>query len=178
MTVKTTIRVWDPFIRAFHWGLVAAVAVAWLCADEWDDLHVISGYVVAGALAARLIWGFVGSHYARFEQFLPTPATILVHLRGMMAGRERRFLGHNPAARAMIVALLVALAGIAVTGWLLENDAGDTVEDLHEVLANGLLLLIALHVAGVILASVQHRETLTRAMITGDKRAPADGDIA
>ena len=178
MTDETTIRVWDPFIRVFHWGLVAAVAVAWLSADEWDDLHVISGYVVAGALAARLIWGFVGSHYARFAQFLPTPATILVHLRGMLAGRERRFLGHNPAASAMIVALLVTLAGITFTGWLLENDAGDTVEDLHEILANGLLVLIALHVIGVILASVRHRENLTRAMLTGDKRAPEEGDIA
>ena len=178
MTIKTMIRVWDPFIRAFHWGLVAAVAVAWLSADEWDDLHVISGYVMAGAVAARLIWGFVGSHYARFAQFLPTPATILVHLRGTMTGRERRFLGHNPAAATMIVALLGTLVGIAVTGWLLENDAGDTVEDLHELLTNGLLFLIALHVAGVILASVQHRENLTRAMITGDKRAPEDGDIA
>lgn len=177
MTEKTMIRVWDPFIRVFHWGLVAAVALAWLSADEWDDLHVISGYVVAGALAARVIWGFGGNRYARFAQFLPTPATFLSHLRGMLAGRERRFLGHNPAAAVMIVTLLATLAGIAFTGWMLESDAGDTVEDLHEVLANGLLFLIALHVVGVILASVRHHENLTRSMITGDKRAPEDGDI-
>ena len=172
-----TVRVWDPVIRIFHWSLVAGVAVAWLTADEWDDLHAVAGYVVAGLLAVRLIWGLLGSHYARFTQFLCRPSTVIAYLRDMTAGRERRYLGHNPAATAMIVALLATLAGIAVTGWMLENDAGDTVEELHEVLANGLLVLIALHVVGVILASVRHRENLTRAMVTGDKRAPEDGDV-
>ena len=202
-----TVRVWDPVIRIFHWGLVAGVAVAWLTADEWDDLHAVAGYVVAGLLAVRLIWGLVGSHYARFTQFLCRPSTVIGYIRDMTSGRERRYIGHNPAAAAMIVALLLTLAGTAFTGWLLENplrmaalpempqivapafadDDGygeygeggeEIVEDLHELLANGLLFLIALHVGGVILASVRHRENLTRAMVTGDKRAPEDGDVA
>jgi len=178
MTEKTMVRVWDPLVRIFHWGLVAGVAVAWLTADEWDDLHVISGYVIAGLLAARLVWGLIGGHYARFTQFLRRPSTVIGHLRDMTAGRERRYLGHNPAAAVMIVALLATLAGLALTGLMLENDAGDAVEEVNEVLANGLLVLIALHVGGVILASVQHHENLTRSMLTGDKRAPEDGDIA
>jgi len=204
---EQTVRVWDPVIRVFHWGLVAAVAVAWLTADEWDDLHAISGYVVAGLLAVRLIWGLVGSRYARFTQFACRPSSVIAYLRDMAARRERRYLGHNPAGAAMIVALLLALAGVAFTGWLLDDpqriaslpempqivasafaddaehgqeEAGDAgiVGDLHEVLANFLLILIALHVGGVILASLRHRENLARAMVTGDKRAPAEGDVA
>lgn len=200
-------RVWDPLIRVFHWGLVVAVAVAWLSAEEWDDLHAIAGYVVAGLLAARLIWGLVGSRYARFTQFLRGPSSVIAYLRDMGRGRERRYLGHNPAGAAMILALLLTLAGTAFTGWLLEDplriaalpelpqivaptfadDDGygeygeggnEMVEELHEVLANGLLILIALHVGGVVLASVRHRENLARAMITGDKRAPDASDIA
>ena len=203
---QAIVRVWDPLIRVFHWGLVVAVAVAWLSAEEWDDLHAIAGYVVAALLAARLIWGLMGSRYARFTQFLRGPSAVIAYLRDMGRGRERRYLGHNPAGAAMILALLLTLAGTAFTGWLLEDplriaalpelpqvvapafadddgygeygEAGnEIVEELHEVLANGLLILIALHVGGVVLASVRHRENLARAMITGDKRAPDAGDI-
>lgn len=200
-------RIWDPFVRIFHWSLVVAVAVAWLSAEQWDDLHNIAGYVVAGLLAARLIWGAVGTRHARFGQFLRAPSTVLAYLRDMAAGRERRYLGHNPAGAAMILALVLTLAGTALTGWLLENpvrlaqvpdmpqviapahadegangdedeDEGpEIVEDLHEVLANLTLALIALHIAGVLLASWRHRENLARAMVTGDKRAPEPGDV-
>lgn len=198
------IRIWDPLVRVFHWGLVAAVAVAWFSGDDWEDVHVIAGYVVAGLVAVRLVWGLVGSRYARFSQFLRAPATVLGYLRDSAAGRERRYLGHNPAGAVMIVALLVTLAGTAFTGWLLENPqrlaalpempqivapafAGDggggnggeagIIGDLHEVLASLTLWLIALHVGGVILASWRHRENLARAMVTGDKRAPGPGDV-
>ena len=172
-----TVRVWDPVIRIFHWSLVAGVAVAWLTADEWDDLHAIAGYVVAGLLAVRLIWGFIGGRHARFTQFVYAPASVSAYLRDVVAGRERRYIGHNPAGGVMILVLLATLAGTAWTGWLLENDAGDFVEDLHEVLANFGLLLIALHLGGVVLASLRHRENLARAMVTGDKRAPEAGDV-
>jgi len=200
------VRVWDPVIRIFHWGLVATVAVAWLTAEEWDDLHAISGYVVAALLAVRLIWGLVGSRYARFTQFLCRPSAVIAYLRDMTGRHERRYIGHNPAGAAMILALLLTLAGTVWTGWLLEDPqrlaalpdlpqvvapafadgdefgaygegSEEIVEELHEVLANGLLVLIALHVGGVIVASVRHRENLVRAMVTGKKRAAGPGDL-
>ncbi len=202
------VRVWDPFVRIFHWSLVVAVAVAWLTGDEWDDPHVIAGYVVAGLVALRLGWGLVGGRYARFAQFLHGPSALLAYLRDTVAGRERRYLGHNPLGALMIVALLITLAGSCISGWLVENRARlaalpslpqmaaparadddgkdekpgegreEVVEEVHEVLANGLLVLIGLHVVGVILSSVRHDENLARAMVTGDKRAPGPGDIA
>ncbi|WP_461473266.1 cytochrome b/b6 domain-containing protein [Pararhodobacter sp.] len=207
------IRVWDPLVRVFHWGLVAAFAMAYLTAEELDSVHEIAGYAVAGLVAFRLVWGLVGSRYARFAQFLKGPGATLAYLGDMTRGRERRYLGHNPAGAAMIVALMVTLSGTAFTGWLLEDEtrlamlpAGpaivpaivapawadddrygrrdyrergdDAVEELHEVLANLTLLLVALHVGGVALASVRHRENLVRAMITGQKRAPGPDDIA
>lgn len=200
------VRVWDPVVRVFHWSLVAAVAVAWLTGDEWDDLHVIAGYTVAGLVALRLVWGLIGGRYARFSQFVKRPSEVLAYLRDMTRGRERRYLGHNPAAAAMIVALLVTVSGTAFTGWLLDDparlaqlpavpqiaapawaddDGGhhrsgageEILEDLHELLANGLLILIALHVGGVMVTSLRHHENLVRAMLTGDKRAPAPGDV-
>ncbi|MDK3072958.1 cytochrome b/b6 domain-containing protein [Sedimentitalea sp. JM2-8] len=203
-----TVRVWDPLIRIFHWSLVVAFILAWLTADEWQTTHEVAGYTVAGLVAFRLVWGFAGSRYARFAQFLKGPGTTLGYIGDMMRGRERRHLGHNPAGAAMVVALLVTLSGTAVTGWLMEDetrvamlpempaivapawadDDGDAqgqrggeegaLEEVHETLANLMLLLVALHVGGVVLASFRHHENLARAMVTGDKRARGPDDIA
>jgi len=117
----TRIRVWDPLIRVFHWGLVAAFAIAYLSAEELDTVHEVAGYVVAGLIAFRLIWGLVGSHYARFTEFLRGPSATLGYTLDMVRGRERRYLGHNPVGAVMIVVLLAALSGTAYTGWLLEE---------------------------------------------------------
>ncbi len=206
-----TVRVWDPVVRIFHWSLVAAYAVAWLSTEAFDSLHEASGYAIGGLVALRLIWGVIGSRYARFSQFVRGPAATLAYLRDLLHGRERRYLGHNPAGAAMILALLATLAGTIFTGWLLQapervamlpsppaivapawaddddherrdgggrGEAGGVVKELHEVLANLTLLLVALHVGGVALASLRHRENLVRAMVTGEKRAPGPGDIA
>lgn len=201
------VRVWDPLLRVFHWGLVAAFAVAWLSADEVQPVHELAGYAIAGLIAFRLIWGFVGGRFARFAQFLRGPAVTLAYLGDMMRGRERRHIGHNPAGAVMVVALLLTLAGTALTGWLLEEPArlsllpelpqavspafadgmeGDrregqgmeALEDVHEALATFALVLVALHVGGVLLASFRHRENLARAMVTGTKHAPGPDDIA
>ncbi|MCV2890398.1 cytochrome b/b6 domain-containing protein [Ruegeria aquimaris] len=207
-TVPTgTVRVWDPLLRIFHWGLVAAFTVAWLTADEWQTTHEVAGYTVAGLVAFRLVWGLVGSRHARFARFVRGPRKTLAYISDMMRGRERRYLGHNPAGAAMVVALLVTLSGTSFTGWLMEDetrvamlpampsivapawadddedaqgqrgDSEDALEEVHETLANLTLLLVALHVAGVVLASFRHHENLPRAMVTGNKRAPGSGDI-
>jgi len=192
-----TLMVWDPLVRSFHWGLVAAFAMAWLAADEVQPLHEAAGYAVAALLALRLIWGFVGSRHARFTQFVRGPAATLAYLGDMLHGRERRHLGHNPAGAAMIVALMVTLSGTALSGWLLEQSieearavtvAGEhgnrevrgdkTLKEVHEMLANTALVLVALHVGGVAVTSWRHRENLPRAMVTGRKRLPGANDAA
>jgi cytochrome b len=201
---RRMVRVWDPLLRVFHWGLVAAFAIAWLTADELQPVHELAGYAVAGLVAFRLIWGFVGSGYARFAQFLAGPAATLGYLGDTLKGHERRYLGHNPAGAMMIVAMLVTLSGTAFTGWLMEeparpevmpgvpqmvapaqpdenrgrDEAQGPLKEVHEALANLMLLLVALHVGGVVLASLRHHENLARAMLTGDKRAPEPDDIA
>ena len=202
-----TMRVWDPLVRVFHWGLVAAFATAWLTADEVQSVHEVAGYTVAGLIAFRLIWGFAGSRYARFAQFVKGPGATLAYLGSMLRGKERRYLGHNPVGAAMIMALMLTLSGTAFTGWLMaepdrvamlptlpqivspawadddrdEYGEGREIEgplkEVHETMANLMLLLVAAHVGGVVLASIRHRENLARAMITGEKRAPEPGDI-
>lgn len=167
------IRVWDPVVRIFHWSLVGGFAVAYVTADEWDKAHELVGYIIAGLIAFRLFWGLVGSRHARFSDFLYRPSTIVAFIKDSLAMKGKRYVGHNPAGGAMVVALLLAIAGIAATGYMMTLDmfwGAEWVEDAHEILVNGTLLLIILHVGGVILASFEHKENLVRSMITGLKR--------
>ena len=168
-----TVRVWDPFVRVFHWSQAALIAVAWLTEDGPKTLHQTAGYIIAGMLALRVVWGFVGPRHARFSDFVRGPSTVLGYMRAMVAGREPRYLGHNPAGGAMVVALLLTVAGTAMTGWLQTTDAfwgSSVMEEIHETLASLILVLVAAHLAGVALASMRHDENLARSMVDGRKR--------
>ncbi len=170
---EETVRVWDPLVRIFHWSLVAGIALAWITSEGLDRVHELIGYGVAALVAIRFVWGFVGTKYARFSQFVKGPRATLGYLRQIATGKAPRYLGHNPAGAAMIVALLTTITGTLVTGWMITLDAFwgvEWLEDLHEVMATFVLVLVGLHVAGVIHASVVHRESLVKAMITGLKR--------
>jgi len=175
------VRVWDPVVRVFHWSLAASFAVAWASSENWEGVHEAAGYVAGGLVLLRILWGFVGPRYARFAQFVRSPDTVIGYLRAIKGGSERRYIGHNPAGGAMIVVLLVAMAATAVSGWLMTTDAfwGSTVlQHVHSALAHGVLALVVLHVGGVALASLRHRENLARAMVVGVKRAAGPGDVA
>ncbi len=170
------VAVWDRFVRSFHWVLVLLVASAFLLPD-WRIPHEAAGYAVLALVLARLVWGVVGSRHARFADFLASPATVLDYLRGLAAGRPRRYLGHNPAGGVMVLALLALLLIVAGSGWLSETDrffGVEWVSGLHAVAANLLLALIVVHVLGVLVASLLHRENLISAMITGRKSVAED----
>lgn len=127
MSTETEIKVWDPLVRIFHWSLVAAFAIAYLTEDDWQDLHVWAGYVVAGLVVFRVLWGFVGPQHARFGDFVFSPATIIAYLKDMLALRAKRYIGHNPAGGAMVLALLLSLAATTLSGlqvYAVEENAG------------------------------------------------------
>ncbi len=161
-------------MRLFHWGLVLSFGVAWLSSRSWEQLHDWAGYAAAALILSRAAWGVFGTRYSRFSQFVRSPRTVLNYLAAIVRGDEARHIGHNPAGGAMVVALMVAMASTAVTGWMLTTDAfwGVTwMQKLHNLLAHGILLLVSVHIAGVLLASFRHRENLIAAMISGRKRA-------
>jgi cytochrome b len=179
--MAATVRIWDPFVRVFHWSLVASFAVAWVTAEDWKALHMWAGYAAGSLIALRLLWGVVGTRYARFSQFVRSPLAVAAYVRDIVTGREARYLGHNPAGGLMIVALIATMATVSVTGWMQTTDAYwgvEWVEELHEAVASLMLGLVGLHVLGVMVASLRHRENLIRAMLTGRKRSPGAADIA
>ncbi|MBE0529568.1 MAG: cytochrome b/b6 domain-containing protein [Rhodospirillales bacterium] len=179
--MEQTVKVWDPVIRLFHWSLAVSFAVAWLTADEWDNLHEWAGYAVAALIGFRLVWGLIGPRYARFSQFVRSPGDVAAYVGATLKGKEPRYLGHNPAGSLMILGLILAIAGTAATGWMSTLDAfwgAEWVEETHEALANLMLFMVVAHVAGVIFASMRHKENLVRSMISGHKRAPESTDVA
>jgi cytochrome b len=173
-TPPATVKVWDPFVRVFHWSLAALFPLAYATGDEVQQVHIWAGYTIAGLLALRILWGFVGPRHARFSDFVRSPRAVLTYLRDVMLLRAPRYLGHNPAGGAMVVALIVMLIGTCITGYVMTIDAywgSEALEEVHEVFANLTVGLIVVHVLGVLGASFEHRENLVRAMITGRKRA-------
>jgi cytochrome b len=166
-----SIKIWDPVVRVFHWGLAAAVFIA-LMSDEDRALHEAAGYAALALIPVRILWGFLGPRHARFSSFVRSPDAVLAYLKDVAGLRARRYLGHNPAGGAMILLLLAMVATAGISGWLSETDrffGVAWVEDLHRASANALIALIAFHVAGVVLSSVMHGENLVRGMITGRK---------
>ncbi|HZS83235.1 MAG TPA: cytochrome b/b6 domain-containing protein [Stellaceae bacterium] len=173
VSTPSLIRVWDPLVRFFHWGLVLSIGVSWLSANSLEDLHNSTGYAAGALVGARAAWGLVGSRYARFSDFVRSPRTVLAYLADIGRGQEARYIGHNPAGGAMVICLLLATAATALTGWLLTTDSFWGVrwmQHLHDLLAHVLLLLAGIHIGGVMLASFRHRENLVGAMIFGRKR--------
>lgn len=121
------VKVWDPFVRSFHWLLAIGFVIAYVSEGEPLWLHTWTGYVIAALLVLRFVWGLIGPRYARFADFLYKPGTVLSYLVRMPMGRARRYLGHSPAGGAMVIALMLALAGTAGTGMALHavrNNAG------------------------------------------------------
>jgi cytochrome b len=177
---STMIKVWDAPVRVFHWLLVLSFAGAYLSAESehWRLLHITLGYTMGGLVAFRLVWGLIGSRYARFANFVRGPAAVLAYLRGLWQGRPQHYLGHNPAGAVAIVLLLLTSVAVVATGWAGYNElGGEWLSELHEGAANAMLLLVGVHLAGVAVASRLHRENLLRAMVTGRKDGPASEGI-
>jgi cytochrome b len=167
-----TVKVWDPFIRIFHWSLIMLFALAWVTVDL-QALHQPAGYAILGLVLLRMAWGFIGSRHARFSDFVRSPTATLTYARDLVAGRAPRVLGHNPLAALMILSLLTMLVAAGASGWMMTLDiyrSAKWLKELHESLASVTLVLVGIHVLAVAVMSAVHGENLVRAMISGRKR--------
>ena len=192
---EAEIAVWDRFLRQFHWGFGLAVALALLTSGQpgqpWIGIHVAAGVTALGLVVLRLLWGLFGPGAARFSAFvILSPKALAEHLHALRVNRAPRFISHNPLGALMVLALLGTILALAPTGTLalgglyrigpaaafLPARWGEIAAALHALLGNGIMILIAAHLAGVIFESRRHRENLARAMITGRKPRRA-GDV-
>jgi cytochrome b len=187
------VKVWDIFVRFSHWAVALGFFVAYLTEDDLLTLHVWAGYLVGVLVVLRLAWGLVGPKHARFSDFIAGPRRVLAYLMKLAIFRAPRHLGHSPAGGAMAIVLWLGLAAvvwsglevyaveegrgplasssaISVEGAASKGGGGSVWEEIHEVLANLVMILVVLHIVGVLLACLAHRENLVRAMVDGRKR--------
>ncbi len=216
MENKQSVKVWDIVIRIFHWTLVGCFAIAFISSENSRKLHVVFGYSVLFLVLFRIFYGFVGTKYARFSDFLYRPAQIADYLKGLLIGRPKHYIGHNPAGGFMIVVLLLSLLSLTLSGMKTygvkgngplagpeisiiskafadsdekgeadnhkkrgragknfrrteKNEKDDFWEEVHETIAYFTLFLVSIHILGVLVSSLVHRENLIKAMITGRK---------
>ena len=183
-----SVKVWDPFVRLFHWTLVLSFFIAYITEEDFLVIHSFAGYTVLALLVLRIVWGLIGTRHARFSDFTYSPQTIKAFIKDTLYLRAKRYLGHNPAGGAMILLMIISLLITTVTGlaiygieeqagplasWYTYKDSlwGDVFEEIHEFFANFTLLLVFMHVAGVILESFIHKENLVKSMVDGKKRS-------
>ena len=208
------IKVWDIASRVFHWTLLGCYAIAFISSENIMKVHVIFGYIVLFLVLFRILYGFVGTKYARFSNFLYPSAQIVDYLKGLLIGRPKHYTGHNPAGGFMIAILLLSLLSLTLTGLkaygvkghgpfakheisFMTNAFADSDdkenhdehdsrkqhskknnrtekdefwEEVHETIAYFTLFLVSIHIMGVLVSSLVHRENLIKAMITGRKR--------
>lgn len=177
---KSRILVWDLPVRVFHWLTVLSFAGAYLTAESerWRLVHVTLGYTLAGLVLFRILWGLVGTRYARFSDFVRSPSAAARYLGAMVHGRAKHYIGHNPAGALAILALLGLSLVVTAAGWASFNEVGgEWLEELHEIAANLMLAVVGVHVAGVAAGSWLHRENLVGAMVTGHKTGRTEQGI-
>ncbi len=185
----TRVRVWDIPIRLFHWALVSCFVIAWLTLDNrYLEVHVFAGYLMGGLIVFRLLWGFIGGPYARFHDFAFGWSEVRDYLKSVLNKRPPHFLGHNPAGSWAIylllgLGLLTVISGLLAFGGeeqhgplagLLNFPQGHLAHVFHEWLSWLMLGVVIIHLIGVLVESLLHRENLVAAMLTGYKSSVTD----
>jgi len=169
---KTKILIWDLPTRIFHWLLAASFLGAFVTAESerWRNVHVTLGYTMLGLIGFRLIWGVIGTRYARFSSFAFGPRSVARYLKSLLSRSPQHHLGHNPAGSWAIYALLATAIVTGLSGYLTYSDiGGDWLAELHEGAGNAMLAVVFVHIAGVVVSSFLHRENLAAAMVNGRK---------
>lgn len=174
------VLVWDRVVRLFHWTVVAGVVFNLLVAEGSDAPHRYAGYIVSAAVVVRLVWGLAARGHARFSSFLPSFGTLWGYAGQLLARREPRYVGHNPAGAVMMAVLVVLLGLCGLTGWMQSLDrfwGVEWVQWVHRTTAYAIAALAVIHVAAAIREGLRHNENLVWSMVTGWKRRAEGTDI-
>lgn len=174
--------VFDLPTRTFHWLFAGLFIVAFLIAKTLDDdsptfsYHMLAGFLLTFLVSLRLIWGFVGTRYSRFSSFALHPRDLVQYFVGVVSGDKRKWAGHNPASSWAALLMMGLTLGLGVTGYLMASGQKKAFEDVHEILANGFLLVVLMHIAGVVLHALRHQDGIAFSMIDGAKSGLTKAD--
>ena len=167
--------VYDLPLRLFHWVFAALFIVAFMIAKTVDDesavfsYHMLAGLLLWFVVLLRIVWGFVGTQHSRFSGFALHPRDLAAYFTGILSGDKRKWSGHNPASSWATILMFALALGLGLTGYLMASGQKETFEDIHELLANGFLVVVLMHIAGVILHAFRHQDRIAFSMVDGTK---------
>ena len=176
-TAMKRILIWDLPVRLFHWLFAASFLVAFLIATTVDDessvfaVHMLLGGALAFMVLLRLVWGLVGTRWARLSSFRLNPKELMVYLVSAVTRGAKRYAGHNPGSSIAAVLMFILILGLAITGIMMGSGGGEAAEEIHEILAWSMLAVVGAHLLGIAVHTVRHREFIAASMIDGRKEA-------
>lgn len=176
--------VYDLPTRIFHWMFAGLFLTAFVITKTVDDesavfsYHMLAGLVLSLLVTLRIIYGIWGTKHARFSGFALNPKDLFNYFKGILRGSKTKWAGHNPASSWAAILMIAMAAGLGLTGYLMTSGPDkETFEDIHELLANGLFVVAVLHIAGIVLHTLRHKEVIGLSMIDGKKTDIATDDV-
>jgi cytochrome b len=177
---KQSVLVWDLPVRVFHWLLVLSFAGAWMTAESEAQqmIHYAFGYTACALVLCRILWGLIGTRYARFTQFIKGPSKTTHHIKSLLNRQQDHQLGHNPAGALAMVLLMVLILVLGITGyWIVKDLLSERVGEVHEIIASMAMAVVTVHIAAAILMSFLQNENLIKSMVTGKKMGAVEQAI-
>ncbi|MBX7149757.1 cytochrome b/b6 domain-containing protein [bacterium] len=169
-------RIYDVPTRIFHVLFAALFIIAWSIGNTIDDdsalfaYHMIAGLLLAFVVMLRIFWGFTGSRHARFSSFPLNPKELFTYFKNIFSTSATRYSGHNPASSWAAIIMMGLAVGLGITGFLMtQYGEQELLEELHELLANTFIVIVLLHIAGVMLHTLKHRDAIGMSMLHGKK---------
>jgi cytochrome b len=177
---KQSVLVWDMPVRVFHWLLVISFVGAWVTSESEAQpmIHYAFGYTASALVLFRIIWGILGTRYARFNQFIKGPSQTILHIKSLVTRNPNPELGHNPAGALAMVLLMLLILLIGLTGYGLVKDfLGDLAGEAHEAIASIAMAVVVVHIAAAVGVSFLQKENLVKSMVTGKKQGTTEQAI-
>jgi cytochrome b len=168
--------VYDLPTRMFHWLFAGLFLTAFVIAKTIDDespiytWHMLAGLTLSFVVILRVAWGFFGTQHARFSGFALNPFDLFKYFKGVFSGDKRKWAGHNPASSWGAIVMMLMALGLGVTGYLMTSGPNkEDFEDIHELLSNGFIIVVIMHVTGIILHTMRFKEMIGLSMVDGKK---------
>lgn len=172
--------IYDLPTRLFHWAFAGLFVLSFFIAKTIDDenpifsYHMLAGLILGALVLLRLLWGFIGTKYARFSSFALSPKDLVQYMTGILSGSKKRWTGHNPASSWAALIMMGSALALAITGILMTSGYKESFEDIHELFANAFLVTTLLHIAGVFLHGLRHQDGIALSMVHGNKQEVPD----
>jgi len=167
--------VYDLPTRLFHWLFAGLFVLSFTIAKTVDDetiqfsYHMLSGFVLAILVLWRIMWGVIGSRYAKFAGFDLNIFNLKNYFLGILSGSNKRWPGHNPASSWAAIIMFSLVLGLVVSGYFMTTGYKESIEEIHEFMANAFVILVIAHVTGIIFHSLRHKDRIALSMLDGKK---------